>query len=168
MAVWRDMTVERFPVEETHILFFARAIGDDNPRYTDPEVPGGIVAPPTFTMAGSQFDQDNPLRPKPGEPWFGSGREPSGAKRESSGALHAEQSFEYHKPLRPGMTLTTRQSDGATWEKAGRRGGQLRFRERIVDYLEAGTGDPVVTARMVQVITEHPAKPAPTSEGGAQ
>lgn len=162
------MTVKRFPVEETHILFFARAIGDENPRYTDPDAPGGIVAPPTFTMAGSQFDPDNPLRPRQGQPWFGSGREPSGFKRESSGALHAEQSFEYHKPIRPGMTLTTRERDGETWEKAGRRGGQLRFKEHIVDYLEVGSGDLVCTARMVQVTTERPAEPAATSEGSAQ
>jgi hypothetical protein len=158
------MTIERFPVEETHILFFARAIGDLNPRYTDPNVPGGIVAPPTFAMAGSQFDPDNPLRPKPGQPWFGSGRRPSGAERESSGALHAEQSFEYHKPLRPGMTLTTREGDGRTWEKSGRRGGNLVFQERVTDYLEADTGDPVVTVRMVSVVTERPAEPAPGGE----
>jgi hypothetical protein len=159
------MTIERFPVEATHILFFARAIGDHNPRYTDPTVPGGIVAPPTFAMAGSQFDPENPLRPKPGEPWFGSGREPSGAKRESGGSLHAEQSFEYHQPLRPGMTLTTREREGETWEKAGRRGGRLIFRERIVDYLEVDTGELVVTARMVSVLTERPAEPV-SSVGG--
>ncbi|HMC38527.1 MAG TPA: MaoC family dehydratase N-terminal domain-containing protein [Acidimicrobiales bacterium] len=162
------MTIERFPVEETHILFFARAIGDYNPRYTDPSAPGGIVAPPTFAMAGSQFDPDNPLRPKPDEPWFGSGRKPSGAKRESGGVLHAEQSFEYHKPLRPGMMLTTRERDGDTWEKAGRRGGKLVFKERIVDYVEAGSGDVVVTARMVSVLTERPAEPAPTMDGSGR
>jgi hypothetical protein len=162
------MTIERFPVEETHILFFARAIGDYNPRYTDPACPGGIVAPPTFAMAGSQFDPDNPLRPKPGEPWFGSGRDPSGATRESGGALHAEQSFEYHKPLRPGMTLTTRERDGETWEKAGRRGGNLVFKERIVDYLDVPSGDLVVTARMVSVLTERPAEPTPALDGNAR
>ncbi|MDE3205035.1 MAG: MaoC family dehydratase N-terminal domain-containing protein [Acidobacteriota bacterium] len=162
------MSIERFPIEETHVLFFARAVGDYNPRYTDPTEPGGIVAPPTFVMAGSQFDPDNPLRPKPGEPWFGSGREPSGATRESGGALHAEQSFDYHKPVRPGMVLTTRERDGAEWEKAGRRGGNLKFKERIVEYLEQDTGEPVVTARMVGVVTERPAEPAPSATGGGQ
>jgi acyl dehydratase len=162
------MAIERFPVEETHILFFARAIGDHNPRYTDPSAPGGIVAPPTFAMAGSQFDPENPLRPKPDEPWFGSGREPSGAKRESGGVLHAEQSFEYHKPVRPGMTLTTREREGDTWEKAGRRGGNLVFTEKIVDYVEADSGEPVVTVRMVTVLTGRPAEPAPAIDGSRQ
>ena len=78
-------------------MMFARAIGDPNPAYSDADSPearnaGGVVAPPTFVMAGWQFDPDNPLRPKPGEPWFGSGREPSGAARESTGALHAASS----------------------------------------------------------------------------
>jgi hypothetical protein len=92
-------------VEATHILMFARAIGDTNPAFADPasleaEAVGGIVAPPTFAMAGSQFDPDNPLRPKPGEPWFGSSREATGRVREGGGSggggvLHAEQSFEY-------------------------------------------------------------------------
>ena len=47
------MAAERFPVEASHILMFARAIGDPNPAYRDADSPeakaaGGIVAPPTF------------------------------------------------------------------------------------------------------------------------
>lgn len=152
------MTIQRFPVEQSHILFFARSVGDPNPRYVEPSVQGGIVAPPTFAMAGSQFDPDNPLRPRPGEPWFGSGREPSGAQPTATGALHAEQSFEYHQPMRAGMTLTTSQRAGATWEKEGRRGGKLVFSETITEYRDAGSGDPVVTVRMVGVTTERPAE----------
>jgi acyl dehydratase len=45
-----------FPIEATHILMFARAIGDENPVYHDAERAkdtdvGGIIAPPTFTAA---------------------------------------------------------------------------------------------------------------------
>ena len=73
----------RFPVEAGHILLFARAIGDPNPIYGDPDYAtgtevGGIIAPPTFMQASAQFDPDYPLRPKVGQSWFGSGREPSG------------------------------------------------------------------------------------------
>jgi len=155
------MTVERFPVEATHIMMFARAVGDPNPAYHDPdspeaEVAGGIVAPPTFVMAGAQFDPDNPLIPKQGEPWFGSGREPSGAVREGGGALHAEQSFEYHQPMRPGMVLTTVERDGDTWEKESKRGGLLRFAERIIEYRDTSDGSLVVSARMVSVTTDRP------------
>ena len=72
-----------FPVEATHILMFARAIDDDNPIYRDAayaaktEV-GGIIAPPTFPRAVSQFDPDYPMRPKHGKKWFGSGKKPTG------------------------------------------------------------------------------------------
>ena len=67
------MSVEHFPVEPGHILTFARAIGDDNPVYRDEEAAlaaglGGIIAPPTFVVAGAHFDPDYPLRPALGQP----------------------------------------------------------------------------------------------------
>lgn len=152
------MAVERFPVEATHIMMFARAIGDLNPVYADPESPeakefGGVIAPPTFTMAAAQFDPENPLIPRPGEPWFGSAREPTGvAKRESTGRLHAEQHFEYHRPLRAGEVLTAVERAGETWEKESKRGGTLQFEEKFIDYITADTGELVVTARFVSVL----------------
>lgn len=151
------MAVERFPVEATHIMMFARAIGDENPVYVDPQSPeaaefGGVIAPPTFTMASAQFDPDNVLRPKPGEPWFGSAKEPSGATRESTGRLHAEQHFEYHRPLVAGEALAVAEREGETWEKESRRGGTLKFEEKFIDYTSVDDGEPVVTARFVTVI----------------
>ncbi len=160
-----SVTIERFPVEATHILMFARAIGDPNPAFSDSASPeanevGGIVAPPTFTMAGSQFDPDYPLRPKYGQPWLGSGKTASGVTRQGSrglgAGLHAEQSFEYHRPIRPGMMLRTNSRPGATWEKQSRRGGKLLFSENITEYIDAATGELVVTARSVGVRTERP------------
>ncbi|MCU4186352.1 MaoC family dehydratase N-terminal domain-containing protein [Acidiferrimicrobium sp. IK] len=153
------MTIERFPVEATHTMMFARAIGDPNPAFADPESPeaaavGGVVAPPTFAMAGFQFDPDNPLRPKPGQPWFGSGREPSGEQREGGGVLHAEQVFEYHQPLRVGMVLTTTERAGRTWDKQSRSGATLHFSETITEFRDAGSDELVVTATMVGVKTE--------------
>ena len=100
------MAAKSFPVEASHILMFARSVGDDNPVYSDadaaakPEA-GGIIAPPTFAQSSAQFDPDYGLRPKIGKPWFGSGKEPTGIKREpggggggGGGGLHAEQHFE--------------------------------------------------------------------------
>ena len=150
------MAVERFPVEATHIMMFDRAIGDTNPVYADEssaeaQAAGGIVAPPTFPMASMQFDPDNPLRPKPGEPWFGSGREASGAPVAATGTLHAEQSFTYAKPLRPGMVLRGVQRDGETWVKTSKRGGSLSFTESLTDFFDQD-GELVCTARMVGVI----------------
>jgi len=33
------MAVDRFPVEASHIMMFARAIGDPNPAFSDAESP---------------------------------------------------------------------------------------------------------------------------------
>ena len=132
------MAVERFPVEASHILMFARSIGDSNPIYADEshaagtEV-GSIIAPPTFAQASAQFDPDYFLRPKDGQKWFGSGGTASGTlvkeKAEqdsesedeksgsSAGGLHAEQHFTYHRHLMPGDVLSAKLS----LAKAGKR-----------------------------------------------
>ena len=162
------MAVDRFPVEEGAILMFARAIGDPNPIYSDADYAkstevGGIVAPPTFVQSSAQFDPDYPLRPKIGEPWFGSGKNPTGVVRESgrgsggsSGGtgLHAEQEFIYHRPLRPGDVLRGTIRAGKQWEKQG-RSGKLVFGEHFTDYHDQH-GELVVTARGVGVRTERP------------
>lgn len=157
-----------FPVEAGHILQFAHAIGDPNPIYADAEYARGtsvghIVAPPTFTMASAHFDPDWPLRPRPGEPWRGSGQTPSGTAEHESrdGAetadqgvrLHAEQHFEYHRHLRPGDVLTATEHPGRTWEKDGQRGGRMRFTEAVIDYHDQD-GNLVITARRVGVVIE--------------
>jgi hypothetical protein len=165
------MAVERFPVEAGHILTFARAIGDDNPVYRDPEAASaagldGIIAPPTFVMGSAHFDPDYPLRPAIGRPWFGSGREPTGLPgNDGSGAgdaagsdaggsgetaLHAEQHFEYHRTLRAGDVLTATSRDGRRWEKQGKRGGTMTFTEFVTEYRDA-EGALVVTATTVGV-----------------
>jgi acyl dehydratase len=160
------MTVMRFPIEAGHIMMFARSIGDPNPVYFDEtyarasEV-GAIIAPPTFVQASAQFDDDYPLRPKIGAPWFGSGRAPTGVQR-SSGAsggsgggtgLHAEQHYTYHRPLRVGDVLTATTRPGERWEKVGRRAGKLVFAETITEFRDED-GELVVTARGVGVRTE--------------
>ena len=151
-----------FPVEASHIMMFARAIGDPNPVYHDAEAArkapeGGIVAPPTFAQAVAQFDPDHPTRPRPGEKWFGSGATPSGIEGDppSSGGLHAEQHFEYRRPLRPGDVLTATYRVGESWEKESRRAGRLVFTERLVDYHDED-GELVCRARGVTVKTERP------------
>lgn len=168
------MAIERFPVEASHIMMFARSVGDGNPIYHDAEYaegtePGSIIAPPTFAQAGAQFDPNHGLRPKiDGDGWFGSGGKPTGAKpRPSSGGsgggggggggggLHAEQRFIYHRHLKPGDVLTTTSKPGKTWEKQGRRSGKLVFSESITEYRDQD-GELVVTAIGVGVRTERP------------
>jgi hypothetical protein len=72
------------------------------------------------------------------------------------GGLHAEQHFEYHQPMRPGMVLTAAMKQGDTWEKESKRGGTLKFSESVTEFRDVATGDLVVTARMVGVQTQRP------------
>ncbi len=176
------MAVERFPVEESHILMFARAVGDTNPIYSDAAYAastdvGSIIAPPTFVQSSAQFDPDYYLRPKANKKWFGSGRTASGTmsdpaaraqdenapvdgeKEEKSdsgaaaGGLHAEQHFTYHRQLKPGDVLRAETRDGESWEKQSKRAGTLRFTESITEYYDQDD-QLVITARGVGVVTE--------------
>jgi len=157
------MACERFPVEAGHILCFARSIGDANPAFYGAMTGAEPVpAPPTFVQASAQFEPTYPLRPSLDRPWFGSGREATGRGAASVGAgpsesggtgLHAEQHYEYHRPLRAGTVLSSTTRPGSTWEKQGRRGGRLVFGEIITEYRDQD-GELVVTARTVGVRTE--------------
>jgi len=162
------LTASRFPIEAGHVMAFARAIGDVNPVYSDADAAaasevGGLIAPPTFVQASAQYDPDYPLRPRPGVAWFGSGRTPSGRVAGDAGGsgggtgggtgLHAEQHYEYHRPVRPGEVLSITVREGASWEKQGRRGGLLQFRESITEY-RGEDGGLVVVARSVGVRTD--------------
>jgi acyl dehydratase len=150
----------RFPVEAGHIMMFARALGDDNPIYADPDHEatrrrGGVVAPPTFVAAGAQFDPDWPWRPRPDSEWMGSGSGPgtTPAVAGTGTSLHAEQHYEFHRPLRPGDVLTVVREQGEAWEKQSKRAGTLRFSTEI-SYYRDQDGELVVTAKRVRVVTE--------------
>jgi hypothetical protein len=142
------VVAERFPVEAGHIMTFARAIGDPNPVYADPD---NAIAPPTFALASGHFDPDYPLRPVPGEHWHGSGRGPGQAK-EGAGGLHAEQHFVYHRPMRVGDVLSAHTYPGGSWEKSG-RSGRLRFSQLITEFRDQA-GELVLTMRSVGVQRE--------------
>jgi len=157
------MAIDRFPIEASHIMMFARSVADPNPIYYDEDYAKGtevghIIAPPTFAQASAQFDPDYFLRPKIGQPWFGSGKEPTGVQRTGDGGgsgrgLHAEQHFEYHRHIKPGDVLTATTKPGKTWEKEGRRSGKLVFTESVTEYRDQN-GELVITARGVGVRTE--------------
>ena len=161
------MSKKSMPIEKGHIMMFARAIGDENPIYSDEkyasEKTGGIIAPPTFTQSSAQFDPDYFLRPKIGKPWFGSGKKPTGIEKSknktesstSTNILHAEQHFEYHRHLKPGDVLTGTNKPGKTWEKEGKRSGKLVFSETVTEYRDQN-GELVITATGVGVRTERP------------
>jgi len=163
------MAIDRFPVEASHIMMFARSVGDPNPIYYDDDYAkttevGHIIAPPTFAQSSAQFDPDYFLRPKVGQPWFGSGKEPTGTPRSGGGGgdgdggggggggLHAEQHFVYHRHLKPGDVLHAVNKTGKSWTKEGRRGGTLQFAETVTEYYDQNN-QLVITATGVGVRT---------------
>ena len=149
-----DPKTVTFPVEATHIMMFRRSIGDYGVPDTGREK---AAAPPTFPQAASQFDPTYHLRIRPGEPWFGSGKKSSGVegKPASSGGLHAEQHFEFMRPVMPGDVLTVTTKPGKTWEKESKRAGKLVFSERVSEFRDQ-KGELVCIARGVGVRTERP------------
>jgi N-terminal half of MaoC dehydratase len=165
------MAAKRFPIEAGHIMMFARSVGDDNKVYYEEDYAktteaGGVIAPPTFAQSSAQFDPDYFLRPRVGQPWFGSGKNPTGVDRSAGGGgrgggggggggLHAEQHFEYHRHIKPGDVLTATTKPGKTWEKEGKRSGKLVFSESVTEYRDQ-KGELVITARGVGVRTERP------------
>lgn len=154
-----------FHVDRTGILLFASALGETNRIYYDEAYARatplhGVIAPPTFAISSAHWNPDYGLRgirkipaprPKPAT------EEPRRAGGTGGGSLarvlHGEQRFEYHQPIRPGMTLTVTTKPGRTWTKQGKRGGALRFSETVSEYRDEA-GALVVTATSVGVLTE--------------
>jgi len=161
------MAIDKFLIEASHIMMFARSVGDSNPIYHDEEYAkstelGGIIPPPTFAQSSAQFDPEYFLRPKVGgDGWFGSGKEATGSKPSSGSGggggaamgLHAEQHFEYHLPVKAGDTLSATTKPGKAWEKESKRAGKLKFSESVTEYRNQN-GDLVITATGVGVQTE--------------
>ena len=95
------------------IAAFARAIGDENPLYVDPEAAkqsefGAVVAPPTFPIR---------LGAAAGDPDLFLALDLNYAS-----LLHAEQEFEWFRPLQAGEKVTIQGRVGDMWEKQGRSG----------------------------------------------
>ena len=161
------MAIDKFLIEASHIMMFARSVGDSNPIYHDEDYAkstelGGIIPPPTFAQSSAQFDPEYFLRPKVGgDGWFGSGKEATGSNPSSGSGggggaamgLHAEQHFDYHLPVKAGDTLSATTKPGKAWEKESKRAGKLKFSESVTEYRNQD-GDLVITATGVGVQTE--------------
>ncbi len=154
------MASYEFPVEAGHIALFIRvAGGGEVDVFAD-----DLAAPPTFVQCSVQFDPGWPFRPRADRPWLGSGREASGDPGAGDGSiLHAEQHFEYVRPLHAGTVLTVTTSPGETWVKQRRDGGELHFAEECTEYRDPA-GQLVVLARTVSVTPV----PAPAREAGGR
>jgi hypothetical protein len=99
--------------------------------------------PLTFTESCMHVMPDFEWRPRPGVVWQ------PGQEAGTAPELHAEQSFEYHRAVRPGETLRVTRRAGRIWTKPG-RSGLLQFAETITDFTD-GDDRIVVTSTSVGV-----------------
>ena len=104
------------PIERTRLRFFAKAIGETDPIYTDeaaaraagyPDLP----APPTFLFA-AELDSGSVDRLL------------ADLRIPLAKLLHGEQSFAYHRPACAGDTVTVRSRIEDIYEK---KNGALEF-----------------------------------------
>ncbi|HTW88881.1 MAG TPA: MaoC/PaaZ C-terminal domain-containing protein [Candidatus Binataceae bacterium] len=100
MALNQSCIGREYPAVETRvsreaIRNYALACNDDNPRYLDPAVVGGIIAPPLF---GVTVTWESLLRAS-GDPEVGV---------DVMRLLHGEQDMEFLAPIRPGDVISSR------------------------------------------------------------
>ena len=125
-------------VERGKIAEFARATRAENAAFYD----GNPVSPPTFLATTAHWSRNElALLDGVGDPHR---------------RLHGEQSFEFHgPPPRAGTRLRAHPSIEAAYERAGRRGGRLRFYVLATHFTD-DTDRVVAVAHMTVVETERP------------
>ena len=111
--IGRETKPSTASVVAEEIADFARAIGDPEPLYVDPQVAqrsrfAAVVAPPTFPirMGAAAGDPDLFLA----------------LDLNYASLLHAEQEFEWFRPLVAGEKVTIIGRVGDMWEKQGKSG----------------------------------------------
>lgn len=114
--IGHELPASVLPIERTRLQFFAKAIGETDPVYTDaaaardagyPDLP----APPTFLFA-AELDSG------------ASDRLLSDLGIPLSRLLHGEQGFSYHRPACVGDTVTVRSTITDIYDK---KNGALEF-----------------------------------------
>ena len=112
-----EMAVERGKIRE-----FARATMSHNPEYLEDPIP---VSPPTFLQTSAFW------APHDAPPANGSGG------MDLARVLHGGQEFVFFgPPPRAGATLRVSARLDKEYEKEGRRGGTMRFRETVTSFVD--------------------------------
>lgn len=141
----QELGTQRVVIERGPVRVFAAAVKDADPAYRDELAP----VPPTYPFAMAYWGACGDSRPGglPIEKLRGPGRM----------MLHGEQEFVYHRWPRVGDTLegSGRVSDVYEKERAG--GGGMEFYVTETEWRDAGSGEPVVTARFTLIVNYRPA-----------
>jgi len=114
----REIATITFPVDRSKLAELARAFGDGDPAWHDPDAAAAagfdaVPTPPTVTVLADH--------------WRSGGVaglvEAIGA--DLARVLHGEAEWEYRKPVRMGDILTSRQRVSNVTQRQGRRGGTM-------------------------------------------
>ena len=135
-----------FPIERGKIHEFANSILDDNPLYHDEEAAKAaglpsVVAPPTFSAAAAFFPDPSARG--------------SGAMKDLDlrYVLHGGQELIFERPIFAGDVLRAEPGETRAYEKAGRRGGTMKFIDTETVYRDA-QGEVVLRVRNTSIQTE--------------
>ncbi len=125
-------------IEKGRLRFFAKAIGENNPIYTDEAaaIAAGyrsLPAPPTFVFS-LDLERENPF----------SDFEEMGINLGK--ILHADQSFTYHAPICAGDSITLQSQVSDIFDK---KGGALEF---LVQDYRATNQDGTLVAEMRRTV----------------
>jgi acyl dehydratase len=113
--IGRVLSTGSATVAAEHVAAFARALGDPNPLYVDPEAArrgpfGALVAPPTYPIAFMAQAMAGGM-----DTFLELGLN-------FMTLVHGEQEFEYARPIRAGETLTLTGRIADVYEKTGSSG----------------------------------------------
>jgi MaoC dehydratase-like protein len=130
-------------VDAGRLRFFAKAIGETNPVFTDlgaAKAAGhrDLPVPPTF-LFGIELEGPDPFA------WL------AGIGVDLRRVLHGEQSFTYHSPAVAGDVLTVAPRIGNVYSK---KGGALEFIEKAAT-VTRDNGDLVAELNTV-IVVQHP------------
>jgi acyl dehydratase len=135
----KEFVLGTFHVTQEMIQAFARAVGETDPKYLDPEAAkqsaaGGMMAPPIF------YDV------------FRADQIPDPQVKFGKVAFNAGQRCEFYTPIRPGDTITMKTRITDIYEKTGRT-GKMVFIVRETTY-ENQHGERVAVVEQSQVRRE--------------
>src|SRR5215510_12818443 len=140
--IGRVLSTGSATVSAEHVAEFARALGDPNPLYVDPDTArrgpfGTVVAPPTYPIAFMTQAMAGGM-----ETFLELGLD-------FMTLVHGEQEFEYVRPVRIGETLTLKGRIADVYEKVG-SSGTLDFVVLETEAADAA-GKPVFYSRNILI-----------------
>ena len=131
---WAGWSFDRidFEVDRDSMLAFAKAVGERQPRFIDPEHPD-FQAVPNFT---AKFHGHRQL--------------PEGFPMVREKSFDGGKAVECHAPIRPGDTITAESTIHDIFEKTGRSGGMMFVVHRMRFTNQRGELVSIVDWKMLQ------------------